>query len=210
MMNELERLMTTQYYSGPRYGGTIFGLVLVLVLAALGFAVFLHRSHRGSVGRIAARLTGHTPSIDNPAPAVAEKIQRLGRLADAEDSLETTIGDTAPLVIHGNLIAGVDLTQLKEDDVRIDADGHGVHVTLPQAKIFSTTLDEHKTRAYSTSVGGLVPVEQSFAPDTRARAQEKLRQDALAAGILDTAQQNARALVAALLYSLGFQSVEVS
>jgi hypothetical protein len=201
--------MTTQYYSGPRYGGTIFGLVVVLILGAVGFAIFLHHAHRGTAGRLAVLLTGHSSSSANSAPAVAEKIQRLGRLAGVHYSLETSLGDSMPLVVHGESIAGVDLTQLKVEDVRIDADGRGIHITLPSAQTFSTTLDERKTRVYSESTGGFVPTEQSFAPDARARAQERLQQDALAGGILDAARQNARTTVSALLYSLGFQSVEV-
>ena len=144
---------------------------------------------------------------------MAVKIQRLGRLAGVHYSLSTnsltSLEAPTPLIIHGESIAGVDLTQLKAEDVRVDADGRGVHVTLPPAQIFSTTLDPQKTRAYSSSVGGLVPVEQAFSPDARARAQEKLRQDALAEGILDAAQRNTRVTVSALLYSLGFQTVEV-
>jgi hypothetical protein len=54
-----------------------------------------------------------------------------------------------------------------------------------------------------------VPVDQNLESDTRAKAQEQLQQAALSDGILDAARKNARATVTSLLYSLGFEHVDV-
>jgi hypothetical protein len=56
----------------------------------------------------------------------------------------------------------------------------------------------------------LVPVDQDLESQTRAKAQDQLQKAALADGILDAASKNARATVTTLLYSLGFQKVDVS
>jgi Protein of unknown function (DUF4230) len=117
-------------------------------------------------------------------------------------------GDRLLLVVHGQSIAGIDLSQLKPEDVRIN--GQSIHVTLPASQLFVTTLDNQHTRVYARSTGILVPVDQNLETDTRAKAQQQLQQAALADGILDTARKNARATITTLLYSLGFQQVDVS
>jgi hypothetical protein len=58
--------------------------------------------------------------------------------------------------------------------------------------------------------GLLVPVDQNLESDTRAKAQQQLQDAAMTDGILDAARKNARATIAALLYGLGFQQVDVT
>jgi Protein of unknown function (DUF4230) len=127
-------------------------------------------------------------------------------------------GDKLLLIVHGQSIAGIDLSQLKPEDVQIDrVDGSNptspgnstIHVTLPASQLFVTSLDEQHTRVYTRSTGLLVPADANLESDTRAKAQQQLQQAALADGILDTARKNARATVTTLLYSLGFQHVDV-
>jgi hypothetical protein len=215
--------MTTQYYTGPNYGSRFLGFLLALALGAAGFAVIARHETTGKMGRILTRITGRSAGFDASVPAVVEKVQRLGHMQTVVYSLDTVVegdrssgtppdalgGDHILLVVHGDSIAGIDLAQLKPEDVRIDAGGHGIHVTLPASQLFATTLDNRNTRVYTRSTGLLVPVDQTLEPDTRAKAQEQLQQAALTDGILDAARKNARAMVTALLYALGFDQVEV-
>jgi hypothetical protein len=214
--------MTTQYYSGPNYGGRFLGFLLALLLGAAAFAFFVRHETTGTMGRILTRITGRAASIDSSVPAVVEKIQRLNRLETVVYSLDTVVadglslatpsgapGDRVPLVVHGKSVAGIDLAQLKPEDVRIDAGGHGIEVTLPPAQLFSTKLDDQRTRVLVRSTGTLVPMSQALGPEIRARAQDQLQQAALGDGILDAARRNAHATVTALLYSLGFEQVDV-
>ena len=214
--------MTTQYYSGPSYGGRFLSFLLALLLGAAAFAFFVRHETTGTMGRILTRITGRAASIDSSVPAVVEKIQRLNRLETVVYSMDTVVadglsmatpsgapGERVPLVVHGKSIAGIDLAQLKPEDVRIDADGHGIEVTLPPAQLFSTRLDDQRTRVLVRSTGTLVPMNQALGPEVRARAQDQLQQTALGDGILDAARRNAHATVTALLYSLGFDQVDV-
>jgi hypothetical protein len=155
---------------------------------------------------------------------VVERIQRLNRLETVVYSLDTVVegdisspilpdalaGDRILLVVHGQSIAGIDLSQLRPEDVRIDPGTHSIHVTLPPSQLFLTTLDNQHTRVYARSTGLLVPVDQNLESNTRAKAQNQLEQAALSDGILDAARKNARATVTTLLYSLGFQQVDVT
>ena len=214
--------MTTQYTSGRSSSGTLVAVLLSLLLGAAALALFIRHATNGVLGRVATAITGRTTTFDTSVPAVVQRIQRLNRLETVVYSIDTVVegarsspvlpdllaGDRLLLVVHGQSIAGIDLSQLKPEDVRIN--GQSIHVTLPASQLFVTTLDNQHTRVYARSTGILVPVDQNLESDTRARAQEQLQQAALADGILDTARKNARATVTTLLYSLGFQQVDVT
>jgi uncharacterized protein DUF4230 len=217
--------MTTQYSSGRRGGGssgTFLAVLLSLLLGAVALAVFIRHATTGIMARVATAITGRTTTFDTSVPAVVEKIQRLSRLETVVYSIDTVVegskssvvlpdllaGDRILLVVHGQSIAGIDLAQLKPEDVRISGDS--IHVSLPPSQIFVTTLDNQHTRVYLRSTGVLVPADPNLETDTRAKAEQQLQQAALADGILDTARKNARATVTTLLYSLGFKQVDVS
>jgi hypothetical protein len=218
--------MTTQYSSGRSSSGTLLAVLLSLVLGAVALAVFLRQATTGVLARVATAITGRTTAFDTSVPAVVQRIQRLSRLETVVYSIDTVVegsksspvlpdllaGDRLLLVVHGQSIAGIDLAQLKPEDVRIEnKDGaQSIHVTLPASQLFVTTLDNQHTRVYARSTGLLVPVDQNLESDTRAKAQQQLQQAALADGILDTARKNARATITTLLYSLGFQQVDVT
>jgi hypothetical protein len=214
--------MTTQYTSGRNSSGTLLAVLLSLVLGAVALAVFLRHATNGVLARVATAIIGRTTTFDTSVPAVVQRIQRLNRLETVVYSIDTVVegahsspvlpdllaGDRLLLVVHGQSIAGIDLAQLKPEDVRIS--GQSIHVTLPASQLFLTTLDNQHTRVYARSTGLLVPVDQNLESDTRAKAEQQLQQAALSDGILDTARKNARATVTTLLYSLGFQQVDVT
>jgi Protein of unknown function (DUF4230) len=218
--------MTTQYSSGRSSSGTLLVVLLSLVLGALALAVFIRHATTGVLARVATAITGRSTAFDTSVPAVVQRIQRLNRLETVVYSIDTVVegsksspvlpdllaGDRLLLVVHGQSIAGIDLAQLKPEDVRIENKdgGQSIHVTLPASQLFVTTLDNQHTRVYARSTGLLVPVDQNLESDTRAKAEQQLQQAALADGILDTARKNARATVTTLLYSLGFHQVDVT
>src|SRR5882757_2779164 len=218
--------MTTQYSSGRGSSGTFLVVLLALLLGAIAMGVFVRRATTGIMGRVASAITGRTTTFDTSVPAVVQKIQRLSRLETVVYSIDTVVegskssvvlpdllaGDRILLVVHGQSIAGIDLAQLKPEDVRItDKDGgQSIHVTLPPSQLFLTTLDNQHTRVYVRSTGLLVPADPNLETDTRAKAEQQLQQSALSDGILDTASKNARATITTLLYGLGFHEVTVS
>jgi hypothetical protein len=219
--------MTTQYSSG-RGGssGTLFAVLLSLLLGAAAVVVFIRHATTGIMARAATAITGRNTTFDTSVPAVVQRIQRLSRLETVVYSIDTVVegskssavlpdllaGDRILLVVHGQSIAGIDLAQLKPEDVRItDKDGgQSIHVTLPPSQLFLTSIDNQHTRVYVRSTGLLVPADPNLETDTRAKAEQQLQQSALADGILDTASKNARATVTTLLYGLGFKQVDVT
>ena len=217
--------MTTQYSSG-RSGssGTLLAVLLSLILGAVALAVFIRHATTGIMARVATAITGRTTTFDTSVPAVVQRIQRLNRLETVVYSIDTVVegskssavlpdllaGDRILLVVHGQSIAGIDLSRLKPEDVRITNNGESIHVTLPPSQLFLTTLDNQHTKVYMRSTGVLVPADPNLETDTRAKAEQQLQASALADGILDTASKNARATVTTLLYGLGFHEVVVN
>ena len=217
--------MTTQYNYDRRGSGTFFAFLLALVLGAVALGLFVRQARTGAMGRIAALITGRATTTDLSAPVVVEKIQRLERLETVVYSLDTVVegnkssvvfpdllaGDRLLLVVHGQTIAGVDMGQMKPEDVQITegAAGRSIRVVLPPSKVFVTTIDNQHTRVYARSTGLLVPADPNLESDTRAKAEQELNKAALEDGILDAASKNARGTITALLGGLGFDHVEV-
>jgi hypothetical protein len=216
--------MTTQYYTGPQYGSRFMAFLLAMVLGVAACMLFVRFATHGVLGHMAALITGRATAFDTSVPAVVQKIQRLNRLETVVYSIDTVVegnrtspvlpdvlaGDRILLVVHGESIAGIDLSKLKPEDVVIDGATHNIHVTLPPSQLFVTTLDNQHTRVYSRNTGLLVAADQNLETETRSKAQDQLQQAALSDGILDAARKNARATVTTLLYSLGFQKVDVT
>jgi hypothetical protein len=120
-------------------------------------------------------------------------------------------GDKLLMIVHGDTVAGVDMSQMKPDDVQITegAGERSIKLVLPPSQVFSTNIDNAHTRVFSRETGLFVAADPNLETETRAKAQIQLQQAALADGILDEASKNARATVTAMLEGLGFEHVEV-
>jgi hypothetical protein len=192
------------------------------VLLALGLlAAFARVARVGLWNRFANFATGRTTSIDVSSLSVVEKIRQLSRLETVVYSLDKIVegerqsaylpdflaGDKLLLIAHGEVIAGVDLAQLKPGDVFVKGDS--VQVRLPAAQVFTTRIDNGGTRVYSRTTGLLVSADLNLESQVRLAAEQQIAQAALDDGILDKARANARTSVTALLYGLGFHTVDV-
>lgn len=211
-------------YGRQRGSGTFFGVLLALLLGAVALGMFVHHARTGFAGRLAGMITGRPLTIVS-APDVVEKVQRLNRLETVVYSLDTVVessesspvlpdvlaGDRLLMIVHGQTIAGIDMSQLKPENVQIveGSDGRSIKVNLPPSQVFVTTLDNEKSRVYQRDTGIFVKADPNLETVTRSKAQAQLQQAALTDGILDTASKNAQATVTAMLEGLGFAHVEV-
>jgi len=217
--------MTMQYNYGRQKGsGAFLGVVLALALGAVGLGVFVHHARSGLAGKLAAMITGRPLTIVS-APDVVEKVQRLNRLETVVYSLDTVVegnesspvlpdalaGDRLLMIVHGQTIAGVDMSKLQADSVEITegAQGRSIKLTLPPSTVFVTTIDEGKSRVYARDTGLFVKADPNLETVTRQKAQSELQAAALSDGILDAATTNAKATVTAMLEGLGFAHVEI-
>ena len=177
-------------------------------------------SGRDLLSHMWTAVTGRTLSIDVSQPTVVDRIQRLQRLETVVYTMDKLVtgakenpifpdflaGDRLLMLVHGEVVAGIDFSNLKPGDVRVD--GKVVHLRLPAAQVFSTRLDSAKTRVYSRQTGLLVPTDPNLETQVRQEGERQLQAAALADGILRTAQQNATGTITSLLQGLGFERIE--
>jgi hypothetical protein len=199
----------------------IVGLFLgALLLSAVGFLVLSRSSGPALFSRLWSAVTGRTLSIDVSQPTVVNRIQQLQRLETVVYTMDKVVsgakenpifpdflaGDRLLLLVHGEVVAGIDFSSLKPGDVRVD--GKRIHLRLPSSQVFSTRSDSTKTRVYSRQTGLLVPTDPNLETQVRQEAERQLLAAALADGILRTAQQNAASTITSLLQGLGFETIE--
>jgi Protein of unknown function (DUF4230) len=203
----------------------VFALVIGLLLGvgaigSLGWLMLSRNSGRELLSHLLSAATGRTIRIDVSQPTVVDRIQRLQRLETVVYTMDKLVtgakenpllpdfltGDRLLMMVHGEVVAGIDFSNLKPDDVKVD--GKHVHLHLPAAQVFSTRLDSGKTRVYSRQTGVLVPTDPNLETQVRQEAERQLQEAALADGILRTAQQNADATIRSLLQGLGFETID--
>jgi len=116
-------------------------------------------------------------------------------------------GDKLLLVVHGEVVGGIDLGKIQSGDVAVH--GQEISIHLPQAEIFSTTLDNSKTRVYSRETGLFTSPDPNLESEVREEAERQLLQAATQDGILKTADQNAQSTIKSLLNGFGFTQVTI-
>ena len=199
----------------------IIGLLLgVLSVGSIGWLMLSRNPGRALLSHLWSAVTGGTLSIDVSQPTVVDRIQRLQRLETVVYTMDKLVtgakenpifpdflaGDRLLMMVHGEVVAGIDFSNLKLDDVRVD--GKQIHLHLPAAQVFSARLDSAKTRVYSRQTGLLVPTDPNLETQVRQEAERQMQEAALADGILRTAQQNAATTISSLLQGLGFEKID--
>ncbi|MBY0496970.1 MAG: DUF4230 domain-containing protein [Cyanobacteria bacterium] len=158
--------------------------------------------------------------LDLSQPTVVMKIQQLQRLQTVVYTLEKIVsgsqdtpylprvlaGDRILLIVHGEVTAGIDLAAL--DPSHLTVSGESIELNLPEPDVFSTRIDNEKTRVYSRETGLLVRPDPDLESVARREAERQIRQAAIDGGILTAANANARATLTTLLQGLGFKSVQ--
>ena len=185
--------------------GFVGGFALAFAFAVIAWAIFW-RSGR---------------HIDLSRPTVVQHVQQLQRLETVVYSMEKIVsgsqesrylpqflaGDRMLLIVYGEVTAGVDLADLDVGALQI---AYGaVEITLPAPQVFSTRIDNAKTRVYSRETGIFTSPDPNLESDVRREAERQVQQAALEGGILRTAAANARTTLTTFLKGLGFESVQV-
>lgn len=204
--------------------GTTFG-VIALACALLSFALIRDGfSGLGNLFGWVPNLFGPPKvSIDTTRPSVIEKVSALSRLETVHYEIEKVVegkssgplwdiftSDKILLIAHGDVVAGVDLSKLKPEDIRVMTDTNSVTIKLPKAEVFNpkTILDSSQTRVYDRS-GGIIPMtDPNLETRVRQVAEEQILQAAIENGMLTKAQENAEDVVKSLVTGLGFKEVK--
>jgi len=193
-----------------------FAFGVLLTLLAVGLTVWL-ATGTGLFSLLRSYRSGTLIRIDQPT--VVRQIQQLQRLETVSFTMDKIISgehdspyipkflvsDRLLLVVHGEVIAGVDLNTVQSQDVTVQ--DQSVSLRVPKAQILVTRLDNSKTRVYSRDTGLFSSPDPNLESEVRQEAERQLQEAALQGGILNTADENARATLSSLLKALGYTQV---
>ena len=206
---------------GKKGGGMGSTLVLALVIVVLGVALGLALARFGSSLPLLGPIFGEARTETTTSPVVVEGVRELDQLATVRwtesvvitketggSALKQTLtGEKVVLVATGEVEAGVDLSGLKNDDVRVE--GERVEIRLPEPQILDSSLDEDKTRLFDRDQGLLrLRPDDALVEDARADAEDEILAAARENDIEDTAKTNAEDSIRAFVTTLGFEKVE--
>ena len=165
-----------------------------------------------------AQLANPTPTIIPDPVTYINEVRALARLETIQYSVSQVMtgelnqgtfdfafGTKILVVVHGTVIAGIDMEKLLPEDMRMD---NGVlYVNLPSAEILATTLNTEKTEVYTLQEGLLVDVDPNLVLTTIQGGQDKIVSVALEDGILQQAEKNAESYLYRFFTALGYSNV---
>lgn len=189
--------------------GVIIVIVLIIVLSLVYTGLSIKNRFNPSV------------TITTSSKTVIKELRSLNRLETASYTIEKVVdagikgnafqeflyGDRILLIAHGEVIAGVDLSQLKDDDIKVE--GSSVTLTLPPPVVLVTKLDSAQTRIYDRKQGILSRGNKDLESQARLAAEETIQEAACQGEILREAANNARRQLTALLKALGFVTITI-
>jgi hypothetical protein len=180
----------------------IVGLVLAI---AMGVALFI------ALLFVRPPAIGAPPKIQSTA-TIVQQIQTLSELVTVKYVLEKVVilddikwyGENRVLLVaHGIVKAGVDLQEIKPEDVRVE--DKKIVLKLPRARITDVYLDDQKTRVVDRSTGLLRAFDKDLEQNARRQAIDELRIAARFHRIYEDAEERARLQLTNLFHLLGYE-----
>jgi hypothetical protein len=180
----------------------IVGLALAIVLGVALFIALLFVHPPGM---------GASPKIQSTA-TIIQQVQTLSELVTVKYVLEKVVilddvkwyGESRVLLVaHGIVKAGVDLQEIKPEDVRLE--DRKIVLKLPRARITDAYLDDQRTRVVDRSTGLLRAFDKDLEQTARRQAVEDLRIAARFNRIYEDAEERARLQLANLFHLLGYE-----
>ncbi len=183
-------------------------LVLMVLLVILGVGLWLGFSGSKWLGWVGGKRPFNTATV-------LRQVQTISQLVTVKYVMEKVVvledvkwfGESRVLLVaHGIVKAGVDLGELRAEDLQVS--GTKITVRLPPPQITDTYLDDHQTRVVERSTGLLRLFDKDLEQNARQQAVADIRRAARTAGILKDADERARAQLKALFLQMGFDQVE--
>jgi hypothetical protein len=183
----------------PQRSHIYVGLLAVLVLAGVSLACWLPGLRRLPTPTPAPTPTPHILT----AAGVLQRIDRTMILQTTVFRIDTVVRaeeDTAwweklwqqrlLMFVQGAVTAGVDLSELSEENVTISNQDRVVTLTLPPAKVLSAELVDHQVQTYA---GGLPKnVDLDTYEQALSAGRQQIAATACSSGILDYATRDAQ------------------
>ncbi len=189
-------------------------LILVAVAVTTGYVVW--RITKKTV--VETVLTPQEETVD--IASIVTQVRELNRLETASMRVTHigTISQTYKMVPNalaadqitflatGDVFAGIDLSQLRQEDVWRSPDGT-INLRLPPPQVLVTRVDNAQSRVLTRKTGVLRRADVDLETRARQRAEENIRAEALKRGILKIAADSGEKKMAELLHTLGAEKV---
>lgn len=175
----------------------LFLLLLVVVLVVGPIVVWQIRS----VSDIRSRTTNFGLKNIGELATQAGYFTNVQVIKDSRELLGVTLPFTQSKYIYsydGVIKAGIDFAEIV---VEPDEAAHIVRVTLPEVKLLSVEVDQESFQIYDESKSIFTPLELTKINQSFIKLKEKVKNTALANGILENTRANAETLVKGFLAS---------
>ncbi len=204
-------------------------ILILVVIAAIWFLVSLVNNRidntlnplqlmNHELGTQVANLLHPTPTIIPDPVTIINEVQSLARLETIRYNVEKVItaetgqgtfafllGDRLLLIAHGLVIAGIDMSKIKSEDMWLDQGA--LNVRLPAAEVFVATLDNENTKVYERDTGIFKRPDPNLETNARQAAEKEILKAALEDGILDQAMTNAQLYLLWFFETLGYKQI---
>ncbi len=187
---------------------TKFIIILILLVGIGGFIWYTFTTNpalRFGTDRAAVITQMQSLSRLETASFTIDKIIEAG--TDYNKLNQVLFGDTLLLIAHGEVIAGYDLSKLRQED--FSGAGKSITVTLPVPEIFSVRLDNEKTRVFDRNQGFLTKGNLNLEAEARQQAEQSIRVAACEGDILNTAEKNVKSQLEIIFKAAGFTEVTI-
>lgn len=191
-------------------GGSCITLVMMMLFG---------RSLLGSLTSPVTPAFTPTPTVVTSA-MIIQDIQRLSRLETSSYSVQTVVTVERPgglfgigqqkvlVIVHGTVVAGIDLSKLRLEDVTVSPDGKRVKLRLPQAEILSRYLDEGATQLFDHQTGLFTRPDTSLVIEAQQMGASRVLQAACEDGIMKRATEDGQRALKEFLRAVGFEVIE--
>lgn len=194
--------MTQTRWMGWAIAGAVAGAVLLAGMLA-AFVLF--------------GVRWHLPPTLAPTSTVITQIQAVHELVTVKyvvekivklESEPSVLGeDRVVLLVHAIAKAGVDLSSIRPEDIRVH--DKSVTLTLPPPKVTDCYIEDRKTEVWEHQTRFWRPLDQELEQKARRQALDQIRLAVRDQGIHKEAFQRACQQLTLLLRSLGFEEVEI-
>lgn len=221
---ELPATRAPEAGEAARKGGWLRGVALLLLalatFAGAGLATFAYHALTSKVPPASETVTSVRPTasiltaVRDLATLEAASFH-MERVIDLRDTQRHMFGlfesqDAVLLVAAADVVAGVDLSTMRDGDIRFDRERRSAQVMLPPPVVLSARLDNERTYVHKRSTDALAVRAETLETRARIEAERTLRDAAIESGLLQRARSNAARTVKTLVESLGYDYVEVT
>lgn len=207
-------------------------ILIILILAGITVVWFLVNSVNTGInntlnplktanhelGTEVANLLHPTPTIIPDPVTIINEVQSLARLETIRYTVEKVVtaevnqgvlgplfGDRLLFVAHGYVLAGIDMSKIKPEDLWLD--GELLNVRLPATEILVATLENDKSYVYDRVTGLFTHGDPTLETQVRQVAEQEILKAATQEGILDQATTNAQTYLRWFFETLGYKYI---